>query len=55
VVFAKNKATEPHLKWGDCSATGYHKDVPAWMSVWLMIAADNGIHLAINYTALKFL
>jgi len=55
VVFAKNKVTNPSLKWEDCSGTGYHKDDPAWLSVWLLIAADNTLHLAINYAALKFL
>lgn len=40
------------LKWSDCSATGYHKDAPPWLSVWLMIAADNTLHLAINYGAI---
>jgi len=53
VVFAKNKVTSPSLKWADCSATGYHKDDPAWLTVWLLIAADNTLHLAINYYALK--
>lgn len=26
---------------------------PAWMSVWLMIAADNTLHLAVNRWALR--
>ena len=52
VVFAKNKVTSPSLKWADCSGTGYHKDDPAWLTVWLLIAADNTLHLAINYSAL---
>lgn len=34
---------------------GYHKDRPAWLAVWLMIAADNTLHLAINHLALRFL
>lgn len=38
--------------WKKCSATGYQPDRPAWLVVWLMIAADNTIHLAINYVAL---
>jgi hypothetical protein len=41
--------------WADCAGTGYHKDSPAWLSVWLMIAADNTLHLAINYASLAFL
>jgi len=52
VVFAKNRITDKSLKWSDCSATGYHKDDPAWLTVWLMIITDNTIHLTINYLAL---
>ena len=42
-------------EWKDCSATGYHKDSPLWLSVWLLIAADNTIHLLINYLSIEFL
>jgi hypothetical protein len=42
-------------KWEDCSGTGYHKDRPAWMAVWLMIIADNVMHVTINAFALRFL
>ena len=55
LVFVKNKVTSPSLKWEDASGTGYHKDDPPWLSVWLLIAADNTLHLTINYAALKFL
>jgi hypothetical protein len=55
VVYAKNWTTNPSLKWADASGTGYHKDDPAWLAVWLLIAADNTIHLAINYAALRWL
>lgn len=55
VVYAKNLITEPKLRWEDCSLTGYHRDVPAWMSVWLMIAADNTLHLCINWAALRWM
>jgi len=55
VIYAKNKATAPSLKWEDCQSTGYHKDDPAWLTVWLLIAADNTIHLAINYAAILYL
>jgi hypothetical protein len=41
--------------WAECSATGYHKDRPAWLTVWLMIIADNTIHLAINTAAIAWL
>lgn len=47
--------TEWWHQWRDCSGTGYHKDSPPWLSVWLMIAADNTLHLAINAAAITWL
>lgn len=41
--------------WEDCKGTGYHKETPPWMSVWLMIAADNTLHLLINHLCLTLL
>lgn len=38
--------------WKPVTATGYQDDVPAWLSVWLLIAADNIIHVAINALAI---
>lgn len=57
VVFAKNwlGPRSSWHPWSECSATGYHKDAPAWLAVWLMIAADNTLHLALNYSAIQFL
>lgn len=55
VVYYKNKLTCSGLKWENCSATGYHMETPAWLAVWLMIIADNTLHLAINYTAIRWL
>lgn len=55
VVFAKNWATNRSLKWADCSATGYPSATPPWLAVWLLIIADNTLHLCINYAALKWL
>lgn len=37
---------------GEPTATGYLDDVPAWLSVWLLIIADNTIHLILNGIAL---
>lgn len=34
--------------WAVCSGTGYHESKPPWMSVWLMIIADNTLHLICN-------
>lgn len=55
LVFAKNWVTDCSLRWADCSATGYHKDTPPWLAFWLMIIADNTMHLCINYAALRWL
>ena len=55
VIFCKNLATDPSLKWGDCKATGFHHSRPEWLTVWLMIITDNTMHLAINYAALRWL
>jgi hypothetical protein len=43
------------LPWKECTATGYPPDRPAWLAVWLLIIADNTMHLAINYASLKWL
>jgi len=58
VVFAKNWiGCFDYLKprWEECNGTGYPPGVPAWMAVWLLIIADNTLHLTINCLALKFL
>lgn len=57
VVYAKNWLAPKSYwhPWSECSATGYHKDSPPWLSVWLMIAADNTLHLAINAAAIEWL
>ncbi len=57
VVYAKNFLAPPStwFKWADCSGTGYHKDRPAWLAVWLLIIADNVMHVLINGLALRYL
>jgi len=42
------------FKWENCKATGYPSDVPPWMAVWLMIIADNTLHLVCNYSAVRW-
>lgn len=44
----------PNPPLADCP-TGYPPTVPPWMAVWLLIIADNTLHLAINYLALRCL
>lgn len=34
------------------TATGYRDDVPPWLAVWLLIIADNTIHLICNGLAI---
>lgn len=41
--------------WLPVTATGYQADVPAWLSVWLLIIADNTIHIICNGLALRLL
>lgn len=57
VVWVKNflapRGTNP--AWGNCSGTGYPAERIAWMSVWLMIFADNIMHIVINGAALRWL
>ena len=55
VVFAKNFMGWPFPKWEDCKATGYPSARPAWMAIWLLIIADNTIHLCCNALALRYL
>lgn len=47
VVWAKNGARGP------VTATGYSDDVPAWLSVWLFIVADNTLHILVNGAVLS--
>ena len=41
--------------WENCKATGYPSDVPVWLATWLMIIADNTLHLICNYLAVRYL
>jgi hypothetical protein len=38
-----------------CEATGYPPTTPPWLAFWLLIIADNTLHLTINYLALRWL
>lgn len=57
VVWAKNLLAPAAFRkpWADCSATGYPADTPPWLAVWLLIIADNTIHLVINAAAVMWL
>lgn len=41
--------------WHPITGTGYQDDVPPWLSVWLLIIADNTVHLVCNAVALRVL
>lgn len=41
--------------WWMCSRTGYSPSSPDWLAFWLLIIADNTLHLTINYIALRWL
>ena len=58
VVYARNIVLQPKKyrhAWKDCEETGYYKEIPQWLSLWLLVACDNTIHLLINYLALEYL
>lgn len=42
-----------NLPWAECSATGYGPEKPPWMAVWLLIIADNTMHVICNAIALQ--
>ena len=53
----KNQAAPKAYRsqWQDCKATGYAADKPPFMAVWLLIIADNTVHLLINTAAVLWL
>jgi hypothetical protein len=57
VVWVKNLAGPRAYArpWAECRATGYPDSEPIWLTVWLLIMADNVIHVVINAAALRWL
>lgn len=57
VIFAKNFISPPSSwpKWERCKGTGYDESTPPWLAVWLLIIADNTLHLCCNAAALLWL
>lgn len=43
------------FSWASAKGTGYPADTPPWLAVWLMIIADNTVHLLINTAAVLWL
>ena len=54
VVWLKNWMG-PNRPWSECAATGYPPERPPWLSVWLLIIADNLMHVVSNGLALRYL
>lgn len=54
VVWAKN-LIGPYRPWSECSVTGYPDERPPWMAVWLLIIADNVMHVICNGLAMAYL
>lgn len=57
VVWAKNQAAPARHRfpWSACSVTGYPDGRPPWLTVWLLIIADNVLHVLCNAAALEWL
>lgn len=55
VVWVKNFLGPGNPSWRACSGTGYPPGRPAWLAVWLLIIADNVMHVLINGAALRYL
>jgi hypothetical protein len=55
VCWAKNRPCPGARPWAECSATGYPSECPPWLAVWLLIIADNVMHVLINGAALRWL
>jgi hypothetical protein len=54
VVWLKNQMAPAAFRPGH-TATGYSETTKAWLAVWLLILADNTIHLLINTAAVTWL
>jgi hypothetical protein len=55
LVWAKNFLGPGNRPWKECTATGYGPDRPVWLTVWLLIIADNTLHVICNGLALFYL
>lgn len=53
VVRLKNSVGDWENRSAYATPTGYPEDCPAWLKTWLLIVADNTLHLAINHLALS--
>jgi hypothetical protein len=55
VVWAKNQIAPAagRTPWAESQPTGYPKDAPAWLTVWLLILGDNTLHALVNGLILR--
>lgn len=55
ICWGKNQLTPKSFRysWKDGCNTGYRNDSPPFLSVWLMIIADNFLHILINALVLR--
>ncbi len=53
-VWVKNWFGPGYHPWRECSETGF-TNLPVWLATWLLIVADNTIHLICNYCSLRWL
>jgi hypothetical protein len=54
-IGGKNAWLSLNPPFAQCATTGYPPGRPEWMAVWLLIIADNILHLTINAAALRWL
>jgi hypothetical protein len=55
VVWARNQIAPREFRYSEVGDTGFDKNTPAFLAVWLMIIADNIIHVLINIAAVHWL
>jgi hypothetical protein len=57
LVWAKNLLAPAGFNpsWSRCKATGYPPETPVWLAAWLLIIADNTVHLLINAASVAWL
>lgn len=57
VVWAKNQIAPraARFPWSSATGTGYPADAPPFLAVWLLIIADNLLHVGCNALALAYL
>jgi hypothetical protein len=57
LVWLKNQLAPRSARssWAESSGTGYPNTEPVWLTVWLMVAADNTVHVGINTATLWWL